>query len=195
VGTQYHCYWIYSSGIGIYTSEFTKIFDCGGDEVLYRSERGLAEVDHVREARNYVHSEGDEQAAHHGVDGAEEGKGDGEEPDGQQDGHSAGRPKQHVIGLVHPQDLLPHEVQRRHRKPHRDKLQEHTPTRTQINLSQFTQTSETTSESILHPCHTIIDSSTLITHSPYVSLFEPQTVRLKRSMCRIKDLPCKPSIL
>ena len=81
-----------------------------------------SEGDHVRQRRDDVDGEADEQRADGGVDGPEEGEDDGQEPDGHHDGETRGGAQRHAPRLVHADQLLPHEVERRAREPERDEL-------------------------------------------------------------------------
>jgi hypothetical protein len=69
-----------------------------------------------------VDGEADEESADGGVDGPEEREDDGEEPDGHHDGEPRQRALEDALGVVHPDHLLPHEVERRAREPERDEL-------------------------------------------------------------------------
>ena len=76
----------------------------------------------MRQRRDDVDGEADEQRADGGVDGPEEGEDDGQEPDGHHDGQPRQRALEDALGVVHPDHLLPHEVERRAREPERDEL-------------------------------------------------------------------------
>jgi hypothetical protein len=77
---------------------------------------------HVRQRRDDVDGEADQQRAHGGVDGAEKREDDGQEPDGRHDGQPRGGAQGHAPRLVHADQLLPHEVEWRAREPERDEL-------------------------------------------------------------------------
>ncbi|URD82061.1 C-terminal domain phosphatase-like [Musa troglodytarum] len=66
----------------------------------------------MRQSGNDVDGEADEESAHGGVDGAEEGEDDGQEPDGDDHGKPGEGAQADALGVVHSDRLLPHEVQR-----------------------------------------------------------------------------------
>lgn len=68
--------------------------------------------EHVSQSRNDVDGEADEERAHRGVDGPEEGEDDGQEPDGDDDGEASQGSQANTPGVVHSDHLLPHEVER-----------------------------------------------------------------------------------
>ena len=76
----------------------------------------------MRESRDDVDGEGDEQGADGGVDGAEEWEDNGEEPDGHHHGESDERPEEDAAGVVHADGLLPDEVERRAGEAEGDEL-------------------------------------------------------------------------
>ena len=93
-----------------------------GVKRTYHARGRRAEGEDVRQCRDDVDGEADEQRADGGVDGPEEGKDDGQEPDGHHDGQPSQRALEDALGVVHPDHLLPHEVERRAREPERDEL-------------------------------------------------------------------------
>jgi hypothetical protein len=70
------------------------------------------EGDHVRERRDDIDGEADEERADGGVDGPEEGEDDGEEPDGDDDGEPGGGALAEAAAVVEADELLPDEVER-----------------------------------------------------------------------------------
>lgn len=86
------------------------------------SGRGRPEGEHVGQGGDDVDGEGDEEGADGGVDGAEEGENDGQKPNGDDHRQSRHRPFADALRLVHPDQLLPHEVQRRACEPERYEL-------------------------------------------------------------------------
>jgi hypothetical protein len=76
----------------------------------------------VRQRRDDVDGETDEERSHGGVDGPEEGEDDGEEPDGHDHGEPRGGALAHAAAVVQADELLPHEVERRAREAEGDEL-------------------------------------------------------------------------
>ena len=93
--------------------------------MTHLSSSGGAEVGHVCRAGDDVDGECDEQGADGGIDGAEEGEGDGEEPDGEHHRDAAEGSEEQALGVVHADELLPHEVEGRHRESDCDELHSH----------------------------------------------------------------------
>ena len=68
--------------------------------------------EHVCHGGDDVDGEADEERPYGGVDGPEEGEDDGQEPDGDDDGEAGQGAEEDALGVVHPDHLLPHEVER-----------------------------------------------------------------------------------
>ncbi|KAG6511906.1 hypothetical protein ZIOFF_029985 [Zingiber officinale] len=95
----------------------------GDLEWLVYLSRGRCTVgEHVGCGGDDVDGEADEECADGRVDGAEEGEDDGEEPDGDDDGEAGESAEADAGGGVDPDDLLPHEVERRAGEAEGDEL-------------------------------------------------------------------------
>ncbi|KAG6403629.1 hypothetical protein SASPL_135857 [Salvia splendens] len=88
-------------------------------EVRWRWELRHALVAFGEEAK---YGEANKKRSDGGVDGAEEGEDDGQEPDGDDHREARGRPLAQASTLMHPDGLLPHKVEWRAGKPERYKL-------------------------------------------------------------------------
>jgi len=76
----------------------------------------------VRERRDDVDGEADEERPHGGVDGPKEREDDGEEPDGHDDGEPGGGALAEAAAVVEADELLPDEVERRAGEAEGDEL-------------------------------------------------------------------------
>lgn len=94
--------------------------------ILYLSSRSGSKGYHVRQGRNYVHSEAHKQRSDGRIDRAEEGEHDREEPNRDHHRQPRDRPLDDALRLVHADDLLPHKVERRARKSKCYELQTYT---------------------------------------------------------------------
>lgn len=92
------------------------------DKKLYLAGGRRSEGENVSEGRNDIDGEAYEERSDGGVDGAEEGEDDGQEPYRHHHGQAGRRPLAHAPALVHADGLLPHEVQRRACEPERYEL-------------------------------------------------------------------------
>ena len=88
----------------------------------YLSGGGRFEGEDVSEGGDNVDGEANEKRPDGGVDGAEEGENDGKEPNRDDHGQSCRRALAQALALVHPDQFLPHEIQRRARKSKCNKL-------------------------------------------------------------------------
>lgn len=92
------------------------------EKCTHPASSGGAEVHHVRCTGDDVHGERDQQRSDGGVDRSEEREGDGEEPDGEHHWDSTQGAQEQALRVVHADELLPHEVEGRHRESHCDEL-------------------------------------------------------------------------
>lgn len=80
---------------------------------------------HVRRGGNDVDGEADQKCTDGGVDGTEEGEDDGQEPDGYDHRQPRYSSQAYALGAVHPDHLLPNEVQGSTCKAEGDELPMH----------------------------------------------------------------------
>lgn len=89
---------------------------------MYPTGSGLSVGEHMSEGGDDVDGEANKKRSNGGVDWTKEWEDDGQEPYRDHHGQPSKRPQAYAFRVVHPDHLLPHEVERRARKSKCDEL-------------------------------------------------------------------------